>query len=127
VVFDGDCALCGWAVGFIAARDPAHRFRFVAADTPIGHLVLAQHGATFVGGASSVVLIEGARVSTRSTAALRVARKLSGAWPLAATFLVIPAPIRNAIYDWIARHRYAWFGRRDTCAVPTAEVRARLL
>lgn len=127
MAFDGECALCGWAVGFIAARDPRQRFRFVAADTPLGRRVLEQHAVAFVGGASAVVLIEGTRVFTRSTAALRIARSLSGPWPVAAMLLLVPRPLRDAVYDWVARHRYRWFGRRDACDLPSADVRARLL
>jgi predicted DCC family thiol-disulfide oxidoreductase YuxK len=66
-------------------------------------------------------------VFTRSTAALRIARRLPFPWPLAYGFIVIPRPLRDAIYDWVARHRYQWFGRLDQCLVPTPEERQRFI
>jgi predicted DCC family thiol-disulfide oxidoreductase YuxK len=75
----------------------------------------------------SIVLVEGKAVWVRSTAALRVARGIGLPWSLAYAFILVPRPLRDAVYDWIARHRYRWFGRRDTCRVPTPEERARFL
>jgi predicted DCC family thiol-disulfide oxidoreductase YuxK len=66
-------------------------------------------------------------VWTRSAAALRIARGLSFPWPLAYVFVVIPRPLRNWIYNLVARHRYRWFGKRDVCMVPTRELRARFI
>ena len=75
----------------------------------------------------SVVLIEDGRVYTRSTAALRIVRRLVFPWPLIYALMVVPRPLRDMVYDLIARHRYWWFGKRDACMVPTPEIRARFL
>lgn len=76
---------------------------------------------------NSVVLIEDGRIYRRSTAALRIARKLSGAWPLMYGLIIIPAFLRNLIYDFISRNRYRFFGKRDACMVPTPGIRARFI
>jgi predicted DCC family thiol-disulfide oxidoreductase YuxK len=75
----------------------------------------------------SVVLIEAGRVYERSTAALRIARRLSGLWPLVTALLLVPRPIRDAVYRFIARHRYRWFGKTDQCWAPTPDLRARFV
>ena len=67
------------------------------------------------------------RAYTRSTAALRIARRLRFPWPLLYAFIIVPRPLRDLIYDFIARHRYRWFGKRDACMMPTPELRARFL
>ena len=107
-------------------RDPRGRFRFAALQSTAGRRLLAQAGRA-EHDLDGVVLIAGDRVFDRSTAALRIARGLGGAWPLLAIFLAVPRPLRDAVYDWIARNRYRWFGREESCRVPTPELRARFL
>jgi predicted DCC family thiol-disulfide oxidoreductase YuxK len=75
----------------------------------------------------SIILVENDAIYDQSTAALRIARGLSGAWPVTSAFLVVPRMLRDAFYRLIARNRYRWFGRRDACMVPTPELRARFL
>jgi predicted DCC family thiol-disulfide oxidoreductase YuxK len=75
----------------------------------------------------SFLFIENGKVYNRSTAALKVCRYLSGLWPLCFSLVIIPAFIRNGIYDWIAKNRYKWFGERQQCMIPKPEVRARFL
>jgi len=79
------------------------------------------------GGLDTVVLVEGDRVYVRSGAALRIARRLGGVYPAFYALIVVPPFIRDFLYDWFARHRYRWFGQRDACIVPSAEVRERFL
>jgi predicted DCC family thiol-disulfide oxidoreductase YuxK len=74
-----------------------------------------------------MVLVEGEMVSTRSTAGLRIARRLSGLWPLLYAFLIVPKFLRDAVYRVIAKNRYKWWGKRDACMVPTPEVQERFL
>ena len=75
----------------------------------------------------SIVLIDEGRLFTRSTAALRIARRLRFPWPLLYGLIVVPRPLRDFLYDWVARNRYRWFGKRDSCMLPTPELRARFL
>jgi len=126
VFFDGVCNLCNGAVNFIIDRDPDAYFRFAplqsdAADQMLSHTDAADADL------SIIVLLEGGTMYTRSTAALRIARHLSGPWPLLSAFLVVPCPLRDAVYDWVAANRYRWFGRRDQCRVPTPVLKARFL
>ena len=126
ILFDGECNLCSRSVQFIIKRDPRARFRFAALQSPAGQRLLEACGAD-ARGADSVVLLEGASCYTRSDAALRIARRLSGAWPLLGTLAVVPRPLRDRVYDAIARNRFRWFGRADACLVPTPALRERFL
>jgi predicted DCC family thiol-disulfide oxidoreductase YuxK len=126
VLFDGVCNLCNHSVQFIVAHDPGLYFRFAALESPAAQRELS--GCGFSGSLpDSVVLIEGGRVFTRSSAALRIARRLRFPWPALYVLMVAPASLRDFLYDWVARNRYRWFGRRDECLLPTPELRARFL
>ena len=126
MLFDGVCDLCAGSVRFIIARDPGSYFRFASLQSDTGRRLLESHGYE-PGALSSVVLLEGGRSYERSAAALRIARRLSGGWPALGALKVVPRPLRDLVYDWIAANRYRWFGKRDACMVPTPELRARFL
>jgi len=126
VLFDGVCNLCNGAVNFIIDRDPDGYFRFAPLQSDVA--------ATYLDDAdgpdadlSTIVLVEGGQTYVRSTAALRIARRLTGAWPLLFLAIVVPRPLRDAVYNWVAHNRYDWFGRRDECRVPTPALRDRFL
>lgn len=126
LLFDGVCRLCTGAVSFIIKRDPRARLLFASLQSAAGQQLLAQfrlERAVF----STLVLIDGPRCYTKSTAVLRVCKYLSGLWPLLYGLILIPRPLRDLVYDWIARNRHAWFGRQDACPVPTEEVKGRFL
>ena len=76
---------------------------------------------------TSVILIQNDQLYAKSDAALKVARQLSGIWPLLYGFIIIPRGIRDIVYNWIARNRYRWFGKKDACMIPTPDMRARFL
>ena len=126
VLFDGVCNLCNGSVQFIIAHDPAAHFRFAALESEAARRLL---GECALSGPlpDSVALIETGHVYTRSAAALRIARRLAFPWPLLYAFIIVPRPLRDMIYDLIARNRYRWFGKRDACMVPTRELRTRFL
>jgi predicted DCC family thiol-disulfide oxidoreductase YuxK len=126
VLFDGVCNLCNGFVQFVIARDPAGRFRFAALQSAVARELLARH-ANPDRMPDSVALVEEGRLFNRSTAALRIARRLTFPWPLAYAFILVPRPLRDWIYDLVAKRRYGWFGRRDQCLVPTAELRSRFI
>jgi predicted DCC family thiol-disulfide oxidoreductase YuxK len=126
ILFDGVCNLCNGFVRFVIQRDPAAHFRFAALSSDAARQLLKDagvHGST----PDSIVLIQDGRVYFRSDAPLRIARALTFPWPLAAALAVIPRVIRDRVYDFIAAHRYQWFGRRDVCLLPTPELRQRFL
>lgn len=125
VVFDGVCNLCSAAVRFILNNDKAGRIRFAPLQSPLGQTLLEQHGID-PANARSFLLLRGPEAYLESDAALEVARDL-GPWRCLRVFRVIPRRLRNWIYGLIARNRYQWFGKRDTCFVPTREQRTRFL
>ncbi len=126
LLFDGVCNLCNWATRFVIKRDPTGHFQFAALQSPAAKMIASERRVS-LSYTRSVVLISGHQVYTKSSAALRVLKQLRGLWPCLSIFLVVPRPIRDLIYDFIAQNRYRWFGRRDQCMVPTAEIRARFL
>jgi predicted DCC family thiol-disulfide oxidoreductase YuxK len=122
VLFDGVCNLCNGAVRFLIARDPSARFRLAALQSEAARRLLGKQPPL-----ESIVLVEAGRTYTKSAAALRIALGLRFPWPLLYAFLLVPRPLRDAVYDWVARHRYGWFGKREVCMVPTPEIRGRFL
>ena len=126
VLFDGVCILCNGFVQFVIARDPAGRFRFGTLQSASARQVLGLHEALNPL-PDTIVLVEDGRVFTRSTAALRIGRRLTFPWPLASVLLAVPRPLRDWIYGLVARHRYQWFGQRAHCMVPSAALRSRFI
>lgn len=126
LLFDGVCNLCNGAVRFVLERDTGSYFRFAALQSDAGRRQLEAHQMP-ADELASLVLIEDGRVYVRSEAALRVARRLGYPWPLLWALRWVPLGARDLVYDWIAAHRYRWFGKRETCAVPATETRARFL
>ena len=126
VLFDGVCNLCSGTVRFIAARDPGEYFLFAALQSDKGQELLARHGVP-AAELKTIVLIERGEAFARSDAVLRIARHLHRAWPLLALLRVVPRPLRDACYGFVAAHRYRWFGKKDACELPSKELRARFL
>lgn len=125
--FDGVCNLCNDSVDFLVRHDSDARIKFapLQGSTAAQRLKLPVDLTTE--GLSTVVYWEDGRTWIRSSAALRVIAALGGPWAVARLFLIIPAPIRDAVYAYVARNRYQWFGKRVTCRLPTAEERSRFL
>ncbi len=126
VLFDGVCNFCNASINFVIDHDPKYLFKFAALQSDFAKEKLSKAGLK-TEDFDSVVLIEGDKVYTRSTAALRISKKLSGAWPLLYGFIIVPPFIRNAVYDLIARNRYRWFGKSENCRLPSPEERARFI
>ena len=138
-MFDGVCNLCNGAVRFIAANDPERRFAFASLQSPSARMLLGPSTSSAAADTTSgqaadderepdsIVLLANGRRYERSDAALHVALGLRAPWPLAFAAVLIPRAWRDAAYRWIARNRYRWFGRRDTCALPPADLRERFL
>lgn len=120
--------MCNRSVRFILERDPGGYFQFAALQSEAGRRLLAEQGAEALGERlESVLLIENGRLYSHSTAALRIVRRLKGAWRLLYGFVLIPPFLRNAVYRWVARNRYRWFGKQEACALPRPEWRGRFL
>jgi len=118
ILFDGVCNLCNGAVNFVIKRDPGNVFKFAPLQEKQGALLLKTH-AIDIQKLESIVLIENEKVYIKSSAALRITKKLSGLWPLFFVLLIIPRFIRDGIYDIIAKNRYKWFGKKEQCMIPT--------
>ncbi|MBH8568964.1 thiol-disulfide oxidoreductase DCC family protein [Microvirga sp. STS02] len=130
ILFDGVCNLCNGFVQFVIRHDPAGRFRFAALQSEAGRVLLLAQGlapAAVAAEPESVLLLSGGRLYSHSAAVLRIAEGLGGGWRLAALGRVLPAAWRDAVYRFVARHRYRWFGRQQSCMLPTPALKTRFL
>lgn len=126
VLFDGVCNLCNGAVTWLLERDQRQLLHFGALQSDAARQLLEQHAANTTL-PDSIVFIDADGVHTRSEAALRIASHLGLPWSLLPVFRIVPPVLRDAIYRWIARNRYRWFGKRDTCMLPSPGVADRFL
>jgi predicted DCC family thiol-disulfide oxidoreductase YuxK len=128
VLVDGVCNLCNRWVTFLIDRDSRRSLRFASLQSNAARRLLASAGWRGDPSAlDTVLLVDGGRVYDRSTAVLRTLRHLGGAWRGCSALEAIPLAVRDAVYRWVAAHRYAWFGRSDACRIPTPELRDRFL
>ena len=126
IFFDGVCNLCNAAVQFILKHDKAAVFKLAALQSDAASQLLADRpvdAAAF----NSILLLEDGRIYSRSTAALRIAKRLSGAWRLLYVFIIVPTFIRDFLYDLVARNRYRVWGKQDSCMIPAPELQERFL
>ncbi len=125
ILFDGICNFCSSSVQFIIKRDPDLKFQFASLQSNEGKQLLIEHQIST--DMDSMVLIEKGCVYTKSSAALRIAKELNGAYQLLSIFLVIPKPVRDIFYTILAKNRYRWFGKKDQCMIPKPEDKQRFL
>lgn len=126
MLFDGVCNLCSGMVQFVIKRDPKRRFRFASLQSKFGQQKLEELGYSkekF----SSFILLDGDKVFRRSTAALKLFKELSGAWPLMYVFIVFPVSVRDWVYTLIANNRYKLFGQKNQCWMPSEDLRSRFI
>ncbi|MBA4258517.1 MAG: hypothetical protein C0446_05100 [Chitinophaga sp.] len=123
ILFDGVCNLCNSTVLFVIKHDPKKQFRFASIQGDYGQQVLKQFHLP-PDSLNSFILLKDNQIYTHSTGALKVARQLSGAWPLLYACIIIPPFIRNAVYQFIANNRYKWFGKKESCEVPSPALKA---
>lgn len=127
VLIDGVCHLCQGLVRFIIPRDPAGRIKFASLQSEAGRGLLLAAGLE-PDRLDTVVLLENGKLYTESSAVLRIARRLRYPWPAVYyVFVLVPRPLRSAVYRLVARNRYRWFGRDEECLLPTPEIRQRFL
>lgn len=126
VLFDGVCNLCNGSVQFIINHDSKNKFQFAALQSKFGQqqLNLLNIPSTSL---QSIVLIKGDRYYQRSNAVLEIGRMLGGGWALFYIFKIIPAFVRDWIYNLIANNRYRWFGKQSQCMMPTPALKNRFL
>jgi predicted DCC family thiol-disulfide oxidoreductase YuxK len=123
LLFDGVCNLCNNTVLFVIKRNRKKQIKFGAIQSKEGKSLLQKYGIyeQYLG---SLIFIDEGKVYLKSTGALRLSKYLTGLWPLLYVLILIPAFIRNPIYDFIAAHRYKWFGKKEVCMVPTPELKS---
>ena len=126
ILFDGVCNLCNSSVQFIIMKDKKNHFNFASLQGQAGQLLLQKFSLPLAH-YNSFVLVEGDQAFTQSTAALRVFKKLGIPWSLTYGWIIIPRFIRDTVYRLIAKNRYKWFGKKEYCMIPSAELRARFL
>ncbi|WP_312096453.1 thiol-disulfide oxidoreductase DCC family protein [Niallia sp.] len=124
ILFDGVCNLCNSSVQFIIKRDPKKQFFFASLQSEVGKSLLEKHHLSDV---DSVVLIKKNKRYIESDAALEICRYLSNGWKLLTILKIIPSFLRDPLYRYIARNRYKWFGKRESCMLPTEEMKKRFL
>lgn len=126
IVFDGMCVLCSANARFVLKHDRRRRFRLTTAQGPLGEALYRHYGLAD-GDYETMLVIDRGRLLTESDAAIAIARGLGWPWRAAAVARIVPKPLRNALYRLVARNRYRWFGRRDTCWVPRPGEADRIL
>ncbi|KAB7530800.1 DUF393 domain-containing protein [Flagellimonas olearia] len=127
ILFDGVCNLCNSSVQFVIKRDKKDIFRYTALQSEVGQKMIEERGID-TSQVDSIILIEpGVAYYTKSDAALEIGQSFGGGWKLLAIFTWLPKPFRDAMYDFVARNRYKWFGKQESCMIPTPELKAKFL
>ncbi len=126
ILFDGICNLCNSSIIFVIKHDSKELFRFAPLQSDIGQTLIKKHKID-PSKVDSIILVDQEKVHIKSSAALRIARHLSGGYSFLSIFLIFPAFLRNVIYDYIARNRYKWYGKKESCMIPTPELKAKFL
>lgn len=126
LLFDGLCNLCNSSVLFVIKRDAKRQIRYAPIQSKQGMMLMKKYGIeeAFLG---SLIFIDEGKVYLRSTGALRLCRYLKGLWPLLYILIIVPPFIRNTVYDLVAKKRYEWFGKKESCMVPTVELKSLFL
>ncbi|WP_240751412.1 thiol-disulfide oxidoreductase DCC family protein [Flagellimonas onchidii] len=127
ILFDGVCNLCNGAIQFIIKRDKNDLFRYAALQSDIGQQLITERAIDTSKVDSIILIVPGVAYFTKSDAALEIAKGFGGLWKTMTIFTWVPKTLRDAIYDLIAKNRYKWFGRKDSCMIPTPELQAKLL
>lgn len=127
ILFDGVCNLCNGAIQFVIKRDKNDVFRYAALQSEIGQKLIHDRGID-TSKLDSIILIEpGVAYYAKSEAALEITKAFGGLWATLQIFQWVPTSLRDVIYDFVAKNRYRWFGKKDQCMIPTPELQAKFL
>ncbi len=124
ILFDGVCNLCNSSVNLIIKHDKKDVFRFASLQSDFGQNILSKFNLDS-NITDSIVLIDGNHCYIKSSAALRISKNMSGFYPLLFGFIIIPTFIRNWVYDYVAKNRYKWYGKKESCMIPTLELQEK--
>ena len=125
ILFDGVCNFCDRSVQFVMKRDPEAKFTFASLQSGAGERVKEYYKID--PSLDSMILVEEGTYYTKSTAALKICKNLKGLWKVFSVLLVIPKPIRDFFYNIVARNRYKWFGKYETCRLPNPSTKGRFI
>lgn len=126
ILFDGVCNLCNSSVNFVIRHDKKGVFKFAPLQSDFGTKTLKKYDIN-PKDTDSIILIDQDKSYIKSSAALYIAKDLSGAYPLLFTFMIVPKFIRNWVYDYVAKNRYRWYGKKDSCMIPTPELKGKFI
>ncbi len=126
IVFDGICNLCESSVNFVIRWDKKGQFKFAQAQSQIGIDLQNQYGINILD-LETMILVKGEVAYTKSDAAIEIAKNLDGYWKMFSFIIVVPKSVRDWVYSRIAKNRYRWFGKKDSCMIPTVDSRSRFL
>lgn len=126
ILFDGVCNLCNSSVNFIIDHDKKNDFRFASLQSVAGQDLLKKFDLN-TKDFDSIILVEDGKHYERSSAVLKIVKKFPGLWKLLYLFIIVPKPLRDFVYDIIADNRYKWFGKKESCRVPTPELKEKFL
>ena len=127
ILFDGVCNLCNNAVQFVIKRDKKDVFRYAALQSEVGQQLTKERGIDTATVDSIILIDPGTAYYTKSTAALEIGKELKGYRTISSILLGIPSKLRDIVYDFVAKNRYKWYGRKDQCMVPTPELQSKFL
>lgn len=127
ILFDGVCNLCDSLLQFVIHHDKKDVFRFVALQSPLGQKIVNHIGIQNKNIDSVILYVPGVAYYYKSSAALEIARELGGFFHLGTVFKIIPTVLRNHIYDYVAKNRYSWYGKKASCMIPTPELKSKFL
>ena len=127
ILFDGVCNLCNSSINYVIDKDTHDEFRFVALQSNLGKELQNYLGINSDDLDSIILYIPNEAYYVKSTAALQIISRFSGVWKFATVFKIIPTGLRDFIYDYVAKNRYKWYGKKDQCRIPTPELNAKFL
>ena len=127
ILFDGVCNLCDASVQFVIKHDKKDIFRFVALQSDLGQKIISHIGIQNQNIDSIILYEPGVAYYYKSSAALQIAKNLGGFFHFGTIFKIIPTGLRNLVYDYVAKNRYEWYGKKESCMIPTKELKAKFL
>ncbi len=126
ILFDGICNLCNQSVQFVIEHDSKNQFHFASLQSEFGQNFLKEHHLD-AENFNSMIYIENEKFYTKSSAPLKIMKHLDGIISWSSFFIIVPKPIRDVVYSFIAKNRYRWFGKNESCWLPTPELKAKFL
>ena len=127
ILFDGVCNFCNSTVLKVIKNDKNNLFVFASLQSETGKKILEHYSIDTTKIDSIVLVTSKEKFYIKSSAALKIGKHFSGLWKLFQIFWIIPTPLRNVVYNYIAKNRYKWFGKKDNCMIPTPEIKAKFI